>query len=82
MGRTRIVLTGLGPSLAGLTGISCPTTTSCVAVGRETVVTSSDPTGGAGEWQTTPVPAVARVARSIMRRESAWMIRRPWCRDN
>jgi hypothetical protein len=43
---------------ASLTGISCPTASSCVAVGRETVVTSSDPTRGTAAWQAATVPAL------------------------
>jgi hypothetical protein len=39
----------------GLSGISCPTDSLCVAVGgREgTIAVSQNPTGGAGSWQTT-----------------------------
>jgi hypothetical protein len=40
----------------GLSGVSCPTATLCVAVDRSgNVLTSTDPTGGAGVWTTTNV---------------------------
>lgn len=49
-----------------LFGVSCPTTSLCVAVGnRGTLVTSGDPNGGAGAWRSetvTPGPFVGTAA--------------------
>jgi hypothetical protein len=48
----------IGGGYAGLVGISCPTTTLCVAVdGADpaNIVTSTNPTGGSGAWKLTKI---------------------------
>jgi hypothetical protein len=47
--------------LAGLTGMACPSSTLCVAVDNfGNVLTSTDPTGGAGAWQSLRLPGAGR----------------------
>jgi hypothetical protein len=56
---TRIDTTAApGGGYAGLTGVSCPTATLCVAVDGATkgaVDVTTDPAGGAKTWKTTPI---------------------------